>query len=171
MRGSILVIVSFACFACAVMVWQGTRTKTCGSYRISKDAQCHREGQQLERVSNVCRHVLDHPDLRDTPWVRRIQRRWDGTIHQLIDSGPAPAVTTHKSDIRMCLDNASSHDAQVFVCLHELAHMGVDSYGHTPEFWACFRAFIRAAEAAGVYTHNDEAQVCGTKLGGVPGEK
>lgn len=155
---------------CLVVLWLDTRrTKTCGSTDIARGGSCDREGRILNDVSRRCRMVLDHPSVRDTPWVRNIKARWDGSIHQLMDTGHAPAVTTEKSDIRLCLDTMSSRDAHVFVCLHELSHIAVDSYGHTPEFWTCFKALLDAATASGVYTHRPDADVCGTRIGPQPG--
>jgi hypothetical protein len=162
------VVVSFVVVCLAVLWLDNQRTKPCGSTDIAGDGSCTREGQVLNDVSRRCQHVLDHDSIRDTPWVRNIRARWDGSIHQLVDTGHAPAVTTEKTDIRLCLDTHSSRDAQVFVCLHELSHIAVDSYGHTPEFWRCFKALINAATAMGVYTHTPDAKVCGTRIGPQP---
>lgn len=157
---------------CVGVLWLDARkTKQCGSSDIAQHGSCHREGHILEDISRRCRMVLSHHSIRDTPWVKNVKARWDGSVHQLVDTGSgAPAVTTEKSDIRLCLDTVSSRDAQVFVCLHELSHIAVDSYGHTPEFWTCFTAFVDAAVATGVYTHpSSNAEVCGTPIGPRPG--
>lgn len=169
MRLTILIVL--CCLAAGIVLVSERHIKSCGPYDIAKDGTCDREGKSLERIATRCMEVIRHPSIRDTPWVQRVRSRWDGTIHQLVDRGGAPAVTTHKSDIRLCLEDASSEDAQLFVCLHELSHIAVDSYGHTDEFWECFSAFIQAAKDAGIYTHDTGAQVCGTKLGGVPGSR
>ena len=165
-NGMLLILV--ACALCVLFVFQ-RRTKTCGKLDIAHDATCDREGRILRDVADRCRMVLEHRSFRTTPWAHRIRERWDGSIHQLTDRG-APAVTTHKQDIRLCLDHASSMDARVFVCLHELSHIGVDSHGHTPEFWTCLRALIKAATEMGVYTHAPEGTVCGTPIGRAPNE-
>jgi len=167
-RGPFVVITLVV--VCLVVIWlDSRRTKHCGSTDIARHGSCDREGQILRDVSRRCQRVLEHDSIRDTPWVRNIRRRWDGSIHQLMDTGHAPAVTTEKSDIRLCIDTVSSRDAQVYVCLHELSHMAVDSYGHTPEFWTCFKALINAAIASGVYRHDVDAEVCGTRIGPQPG--
>lgn len=157
--------------SCLAVLWMERRwIQQCGSTDIARNASCGREGSILNDVSRRCQQVLDHESVRDTIWVRNIKARWDGSIHQLVDHhGAAPAVTTEKSDIRLCLDTVSSRDAQVFVCLHELSHVAVDSYGHTPEFWRCFKALIDAAVSLGVYRHAPDAEVCGTRIGPQPG--
>lgn len=147
----------------------GTKTRRCETGSdIAHSASCAREGRILREVARRCRRVLDSDDIRETPWSARIRDRWDGSVHQLVDGGPAPAVTTHKSDIRVCLDGASSIDALVFVCLHELSHIAVDSYGHTPEFWQCMASMTQAAIREGVYTHRDDSTVCGSQIGSIP---
>lgn len=163
------VVVALVVVCLAVLWMDNRRTKKCGSTDIAGGGSCGREGYILNDVSRRCQRVLDHASVRDTPWVRNIKARWDGSIHQLMDTGHAPAVTTEKTDIRLCLDAMSSRDAQVFVCLHELSHIAVDSYGHTPEFWRCFKALIDAATASGVYRHTPDAEVCGTRVGPRPG--
>ncbi len=97
---------------------------------------------------------------------------WDGSIHQLVDAGRAPAVTTGKRHIRVCLDDAHATndvDAVVFIVLHELAHIGSGSIGHTDEFWRTFQFLLQVAEKEGVYVaHNPNATVCGERLGDMP---
>jgi len=154
-----------------VVLWNhGNRTRVCGSHHISESASCSREGRLLQDARRKCEMVLSHPSVRDTPWVRRARTQWDGSIHQLIDRGRAPAVTSNKTDIRVCLDSVSSDNALFFVTLHELSHVAVDSYGHTPEFWRCFEAFLRAAIDMGIYVHDHRGEVCGSPLGQMPGE-
>lgn len=154
-----------------VVLWRhGNRTVSCGSHRIASTASCSDEGQVLQRVTRKCHMVLRHPSIRETRWASRARAHWDGSIHQLVESGRSPAVTTGKRDIRVCLDAMSSEDALFFVCLHELSHVAVSSYGHTPEFWECFEAFLRAAMEMGLYTHDHRGHVCGSPLGRFPGE-
>jgi len=164
---SMIIILLFACVLALCVIF-GRHTKTCGNIDIAHTATCDREGRILRDVARRCMTILEHSSFRDTKWASRIRERWNGTIHQLVERGGAPAVTTHKQDIRLCLDHASSIDSMVFVCLHELSHIGVHSHGHTEEFWACLSALIDAATKMGVYTHTPKGSVCGTPVGPAP---
>lgn len=169
MYGSrILSIALVAATVTVLVAGYSKQTRRCGRSDIAHEASCEREGKLVAELARRCRRVIESDTIRGTPWAARLRDRWDGSIHQLIDRGPAPAVTTEKSDIRVCLDGASSVDAMVFVCLHELSHIAVESHGHTPEFWQCMAAMIEAATRLGVYTHRDNSHVCGTSLGPVP---
>lgn len=164
MRSLYIVLALVAGASCLV---HGTRTKRCGrGHHVGESASCDREGAVLERVSRRCRVAVEHPSFRGTAWAARLRQRWDGTVHQLVDAGHAPAVTTEKKDIRVCLDGHPSEDALVFVCLHEIAHVASETLGHTEEFWRCFDAVLKAARRAGVYTRHDPSQhVCGSSIG------
>lgn len=164
---SLLRIAIVVC-AISVLLFGTRRTKRCGRTMIKPSASCAREGAQLAKVAALCWAVVNGPDIHETPMAARIRDRWDGAVHQMHDTLGAPAITTHKTDIQLCTERASSLDAQVYVCLHELAHIGVSSVGHTPEFWTCFRALIDQAVRMGVYTHDANGSVCGTRIGPVP---
>lgn len=166
----VLIVVAGAVYT---LCMHGMRVKRCGQTTIHQHASCNREGRLLTQLAQRCHQVLNHRSIRDTEWVKRVQTRWDGTIHQLVDrgGGKAPAVTTHKRDIRVCLDPPVTPDALLFVALHELSHVAVDSQGHTREFWTCFRAFMDAAIQGGGYTHRADATVCGSPLGSIPGRE
>jgi len=146
-----------------------TPTKRCGRHMVNAGASCAREGTTLDRVATICWTIVNGPRMRDTTWSARIRERWNGVLHQL-DHTPsdAPAVTTHKSDIRLCTDHATSVHAHVYVCLHELAHIGVTSVGHTPEFWTCFRALLDQGIEMGLYRHDPDNTVCRTPIGPMP---
>jgi len=90
-------------------------------------------------------------------------------IHELVDGGNAPAVTHDKTTIRICLDDNPSINALMFVVLHELAHVGCHTVGHTDEFWDGFASLLEAARRIGVYNvHDPMERVCGTEIGPGP---
>lgn len=43
----------------------------------------------------------------------------------------------------------------IFVALHELAHIGTESIGHTPEFWDNFRWILKEAIKIDIYKYQD----------------
>lgn len=59
-------------------------------------------------------------------------------------------------------------NTMMFVALHELAHIGTESIGHTPEFWDNFRWILQEAINIGVYKEQDfktkPVPYCGIKI-------
>jgi hypothetical protein len=43
----------------------------------------------------------------------------------------------------------------MFVVLHEVAHLGVESVDHPMEFWECFKFLLGEASLIGIYTPID----------------
>jgi hypothetical protein len=60
----------------------------------------------------------------------------------------------------------------MFVGLHELAHIGTESIGHTQEFWANFAWVLEEAIQIGIYRQQDyktkPVEYCGTKVTSSP---
>jgi len=159
-------LIAFA--LCVLCVGHGRGIKQCaktGVY-IRAGSSCDREAAFLDRVANRAKTVLEYTGERTR---ERILQRWDGSIHELEDQSNAPAVSTSKRDIRLCLKGNPSEDAALFVIMHEMAHIACKSKGHTDEFWDTMREIIDAAKQSGVYTsHDSNARVCGKVIGEMP---
>lgn len=130
------------------------------------------EAKALERLTSKSRRVVR--SIATTEVGIRITRAWDGTIHQLVQHTERPAVSTNKRSIRLCLgkDAATGDDNKyMFIVLHEIAHLGTKSIGHTREFWDVFAFLLRAAEAQGAWSseaHDPSSIICGKEIGGIP---
>lgn len=166
-------IATVSCLACAAWALvTHSKTKSCKapggkSFDIADGTSC--DHSVLYAVSERVHRVTNSHRLRGTQCGERIRMNWDGTINQLVDTGRAPAVTTGKRQIRVCLDDDPDVDALVFIVLHELAHVGCGSVGHTPEFWKTFHLLLGVAEKEGVYVdHDPNAVVCGKRVGERP---
>jgi hypothetical protein len=71
-------------------------------------------------------------------------------------------VTNKGEEFGVCLrekqtGNNEFHDVNImqFVLLHEMAHLGVESYGHGYEFWSTMKFLITEANQAGLHTPID----------------
>jgi len=163
-------VASFGVAAVCGLLWFGQDRKTCvsrGGHRYVVGATTPCNHAKLLDVMYRCQRVV--LEGGDGPCVRRIRRRWDGSIHELVDGGRAPAVTHGKKTVQVCLDGDPSTESLVFVVLHELAHVGCASVGHTPEFWTAFSTLLETAGRIGVYTEHDPTErVCGTEVGPGP---
>jgi hypothetical protein len=76
--------------------------------------------------------------------------------------GDTSFVTNKGEEFGICLrekqtGNNEFHDISTmqFVLLHEMAHLGVESYGHGYEFWATMKILITEANEAGLHTPID----------------
>ena len=128
------------------------------------------EAKTLERLTAKSRMVVR--SIATTPVGTRITTKWDGKIHQLVQHTERPAVSTNKKSIRLCLGDPSDDDNKyMFIVLHELAHLGTRSVGHTQEFWDTFATLLGVAESQGVWSsdaHDPADVICGKEIGGVP---
>lgn len=63
-------------------------------------------------------------------------------------------------------------NTMMFVALHELAHIGTESTGHTQEFWDNFSWILEEAIQVGAYTQQDfkkkPVKYCGTEITSSP---
>ena len=163
-------VVAFIIFValCIIFTGHNRHLKRCGNVVIRSGSSCDLEAAFLARLREKVKIILDHPSIR--PGIRRrILSRWDGTVHELDDQSNAPAVSTGKREVRLCLKGSPTEDAALFVILHEMAHIGCISTGHTDEFWDCMRSLLSAARSAGVYTdHDASSKVFGTAIGNLP---
>ncbi len=63
-------------------------------------------------------------------------------------------------EIYICLDGRKIN-AAMYVLLHELAHITVEEYTHSENFWSNFKKLRECAAAIGVYTPEAEMEYCG----------
>ena len=108
------------------------------------------------------RRIVDKLDSGSPPTMREVESYLDET-----------AYSENKGDvIAICLDDFHRgkeplNDAY-FVMLHELAHVGNDSWGHDDSFWECFSHLLSHATAAGLYKWQDYSEspssLCGKAI-------
>lgn len=162
-------------FVCIFIFHNYDRKKCSSGLSVSRWKGCDSpEARLLERLAAKARAVLDA--IKHTDVGVRIRSRWDGHIHQLVRYTERPAVSTAKKSIRLCLSDADKQhpgheDKYMFIILHEMAHLGSPSIGHTQEFWSIFASLLDAAEDVGVWkrsNHDAESVICGKQIGGIP---
>lgn len=84
-------------------------------------------------------------------------------------------VLNKGDEIAFCLRKKHSSDEQFheietmkFIILHELAHLGLDSYGHGQQFWRTFHFLTHEAKEAGLYEPidygNNNMIYCGVRI-------
>ena len=66
-------------------------------------------------------------------------------------------------EIYICLDGRKIN-AAMYVLLHELAHITVEEYDHSEEFWSNFKRLREIASSLGIYTPEQDMEYCGQHI-------
>lgn len=118
----------------------------------------------------------DELTSRETRITRRLLERYDQNVLQenIPTNIKYTSYVLNKGDeIAFCLkkkEDGSMHEFNdiQFVVLHELAHLGIEHFGHTRLFWATFEFLITEAMQAGLYTPKEYQKhnitYCGVKV-------
>tara|TARA_Y100000389_G_scaffold204952_1_gene261178 strand:- start:681 stop:1103 length:423 start_codon:yes stop_codon:yes gene_type:complete len=105
-------------------------------------------------------------------YIKRL-RNWSGVIHELKFNTNILASNTNKGDyISICLTNndggLNNRNENMWVLLHELAHVMTNDYAHNDEFWKHYKFLVHEAVKRGYYTYVDYTknpqQFCGSKI-------
>lgn len=87
------------------------------------------------------------------------------------------SYTLDKEEIYVCIrdpKNSNIHEFNdiLFVCIHELAHVGSKSIGHTDEFWKNFEILLKFCIKKGYYKNTNYCKnpvsYCGIKIDSSP---
>lgn len=115
---------------------------------------------------------------QSTPFVANMLKNFDAAPSRFSESTPDAQYTSYSVNkgekIYMCLRQRDASEQLVnenvltFVALHEMAHTGTQSIGHTPEFWNNFAWLIKQAERINIYEYTDFAahpvEYCGVHI-------
>jgi predicted metal-dependent hydrolase len=122
---------------------------------------------------------------KSTPFVANMLKNFDAAPARFSESTPDAQYTSYSVNkgekIYMCLRQRDAAEQLVneniltFVALHEMAHTGTQSIGHTPEFWNHFAWLIKQAERINIYEYTDFAahpvEYCGVHITDSPSYK
>lgn len=134
---------------------------------------------RLARVRKRLKRLRDHlaQTQTDKMFVQQLIENFDALPEQFSESTPEAVHTSYtvdKQKVFMCLRQRNTQEELVdeniitFVALHEMAHVGTASIGHTPDFWNNFAWLLQQAESLGVYEFTDFAahpvEYCGVHI-------
>jgi len=110
-------------------------------------------------------------------FVKQLVENFPCDPSQFSESTPEAVHTSYtvdKQKVFMCLrqrnekEELVTENVLVFVALHEMAHMGTASIGHTAEFWNNFAWLLKQAEGIQIYEYTDFAahpvEYCGVHI-------
>lgn len=122
----------------------------------------------LSKINLFVKYLLEYlsskytdPNTKEYRIMDNIRNRYD--IDSLKENNPLTTNDTsyilNKGDeIAFCLREKESGNYKLhnfsdikFVVLHELAHLGLDRYGHTEDYWKTFYFLLHEANNAGLY--------------------
>ena len=128
-----------------------------------------------QRLCDLKNHLAAKYEKK--PFVSQLVRNFTCSADQFSESTPEAVHTSYtvdKEKVFMCLrqrnakEELVSENTLVFVALHEMAHMGTSTIGHSPDFWNNFAWLLTQAEELGVYTYTDFAahpvEYCGVHI-------
>jgi predicted metal-dependent hydrolase len=115
---------------------------------------------------------------KSKPFVANMLKNFDCGPQRFSESTPDAQYTSYSVNkgekIHMCLRQRDASERLVdenivtFVAVHEMAHTGTESIGHTPEFWNNFAWLIKQAEHIKIYEFMDFAahpvEYCGVHI-------
>lgn len=111
------------------------------------------------------------------PFVKQLIENFNCEADQFSESTPEAVHTSYtvdKEKVFMCLrqrndkEELVSENVLTFVALHEMAHMGTSTIGHSPDFWNNFAWLLQRAEELKIYEYTDFAshpvEYCGVHI-------
>lgn len=149
-----------------------------GTYCVRERVGLEVSVKRLAQMKSMLKAVVEkcassHPDLSLT--ARMVDNFDDSALSETTLASNQVAYSENKGDkIALCLDvdrdggGPIDDNTLAFVALHELAHVGTKSSGHTTEFWDNFRFILKRAVEAGFYSPVDYSKspvrYCGTTI-------
>ena len=134
---------------------------------------------RLARIrESLCKLKLHLGETHERkPFVKQLVKNFTCDANQFSESTPEAVHTSYtvdKEKVFMCLrqrntkEELVSENTLLFVALHEMAHMGTSTIGHTPDFWNNFAWLLKQAEELGIYEYTDFAahpvEYCGVHI-------
>jgi predicted metal-dependent hydrolase len=85
------------------------------------------------------------------------QRYTLGSLYENIypDAHNTTYTINKGEQIAVCLEDSKNFNDLMFVLIHELSHIGSESYGHNEEFKKFFNFLIKESVQIGVYSYQD----------------
>jgi hypothetical protein len=131
-------------------------------------------------IKNKLKTLLEHLEKTYGSSDSRVEMLKDNYRPDKVSEGvDTPGYTSYSinkgEQIVLCLrdkDKLMDINTMTFVVLHEFAHLGTESIGHTEEFWTNFKWILEESINIGIYTRQDfkkkNVDYCGIKITSTP---
>lgn len=124
-------------------------------FRVYRRYKNNKEAAELLNRSNrnvirFIEHLKNKPEFKHES--DNLKYRYDPGH---FEEGKRSFTVSKGRKISMCLRNESgklySDNTIMFVLLHELSHVAINTHDHTPEFWDTFGRILKEAHLFGIY--------------------
>jgi hypothetical protein len=152
-------------------------------YLVKKDKDASKKADILATLNKNISRLIDHIKTDKSSKFDKnkqllISRFKSGSITENIFTSEATAFTVNKGEeISFCLKTSQNEiiydiNTLTFVAIHELAHIGCESVGHTKEFVLFFIFLLQEAIKINVYKYVDYSKTpvdyCGVLINETP---
>ena len=142
----------------------------------SKEEAVNKLDAIVEKITKLIDHM--NTEYKDHPFVKRINSNINlDNINESVPDSEYTSYSFNKGEkIVFCIRNKKTHEfiddnTVMFVAIHELAHVGTKSIGHTKEFWENMSILLCESKKIGIHTLNDfknPEPYCGTEITSTP---
>lgn len=163
------IIVFFVLYICIKIYTESdTFNLRCIISDVDGNEYCVRERSKIKLAAGLladatgrCSKLVSH--LKDNKPDNNITKRLvDGfnpkNIREILPTSSYTAYSENKGEkLAFCLNTTKTGNKLIdintltFVALHELAHIGTESIGHTKEYWQNFKYILTQAVEIGIY--------------------
>ena len=133
------------------------------TYKVNEDLHCPEcAADQLDEVNKRIKHLIHHLQKKfpNDPRTHRLSTRYNAKnlVETTPNGGKDTSFTLNKGQkisvcVRSSYDKSKIHDINLimYVMLHELGHLAVDTWGHGGDFPDAFSHLLREGRNAGVW--------------------
>jgi len=181
------VIVASVILICVYIYVQGDMLELkCVVSSVDGNKYCVRDRKQVSHAADLlakttekCKKLVEyiHKKHPDNEVAKRLKRGFNPQkIMETLPTSEYTAYSENKGEkLAFCLNRVKKNNDDLigehtlmFVALHELSHIGTESIGHQPDFWANFKFILENAKAAGLHDPADykesPAEYCGMRI-------
>lgn len=153
---------------------------------VDGEKYCVRERNKLDQAADRLAHVnknlkaiIKHCEEKfpNNEITIRMKKGYNPkTIVETLPTSEYTAYSENKGEkLAFCLNTKKDQQGKLidlntltYVAIHELAHIGTKSIGHTPEFWKNFKFLLNVAKEINVYNpidyKNNPKEYCGMDI-------
>lgn len=131
------------------------------------------------KIIQLIHSLMKNKDDRFKKQIYSMNNRYDpDSLYENVEQYDTSFTVNKGESIHFCLSTRDKHsnvydiNLMLFVAIHELAHVGCESIGHTEEFNDFFKFLLEKAVNIGVYKYQDysknEEEYCGITINSTP---
>jgi hypothetical protein len=131
------------------------------------------------KIIQLIHSLSKHGNLEYKENITLLNKRYNpDSLSENISQSDTSFTLNKGKSIHFCLATRDDHyniydkNVMLFVAIHELAHIGCHSIGHTPEFNKFFKYILSHAVDIGIYKYQDYFQqneeYCGININSTP---